>query len=164
VLAIDVIFGALTGAAGALIGIGFLGSLTFVAFASACQAVTGLPGTGLAALVFVFIGNAGSGGTVPFAFLPAGFRQVAPWLPGGAIVSMARNVVYFPDADPGHPLLILAIWLAGSLAVLASVDLLHLSERRHSPDRPAEIYATSGTTQVRRRLERRRSAARASGR
>lgn len=54
---------------------GFLGSLTFVAFVAACQAVTGLPGTGLAALAFVVIGNAVSGGTVPFAFLPDGFRQ-----------------------------------------------------------------------------------------
>jgi hypothetical protein len=57
------IFGALTGASAALIGVGFLGSLTFVAFVTACQAVTGLPGTGLAALAFVFIGNAVSGGT-----------------------------------------------------------------------------------------------------
>jgi hypothetical protein len=45
----------------------------------------------LAALAFVFIGNAVSGGTVPFAFLPDGFRQVAPWLPNGAIVSAARR-------------------------------------------------------------------------
>jgi hypothetical protein len=30
--------------------VGLLGSLTFVAFVTACQAVTGLPGTGLAAL------------------------------------------------------------------------------------------------------------------
>jgi hypothetical protein len=36
------------------------------------------------------------GGTVPFAFLPGGFRQVAPWLPNGAIVSAARDVVYLP--------------------------------------------------------------------
>jgi hypothetical protein len=78
-LALDTSFGALTGAGAALIGVGFLGALTFVAFVTACQAVTGLPGTGLAALALVFIGNAVSGGTVPFAFLPDGFRQVAPF-------------------------------------------------------------------------------------
>jgi hypothetical protein len=152
VLALDPIFGALTGASAALIGIGFLGSLTFVAFVTACQAVTGLPGTGLAALTFVLIGNAVSGGTVPFAFLPDGFRQVAPWLPNGAIVSAARDVVYLPQASLGHQLLVLGIWLAGSLAVLACVDLLHLAERRRAPERQAEIYATPGTTHVRRRL------------
>jgi hypothetical protein len=159
VLALGAIFGALPGASGALIGLGFLGSLTFVAFVTACQAVTGLPGTGLAALAFVFIGNAVSGGTVPFAFLPAGFRQVAPWLPNGAIVSAARDVAYFPQSSLGHPLLVLGIWLAGSLAVLACVDLLHLAERRRAPERKAEIYATPGTAHVQRRLALRRAAA-----
>ena len=142
VLALDLIFGALTGATVALIGVGVLGSFTFVAFVTACQAVTGLPGTGLAALALVFVGNAVSGGTVPFSFLPEGFRQVAPWLPNGAIVAAARHVVYLPGSDLGHPLLVLGIWLAGSLAVLAGVDWLHLAERRRAPEREAEIYAT----------------------
>ncbi|HEY6295425.1 MAG TPA: hypothetical protein VIX15_07150 [Streptosporangiaceae bacterium] len=154
VLVLDVILGALTGAGAGLIGVGFLGSLTFVAFVTACQAVTGLPGTGLAALVFVVVGNAVSGGTVPFAFLPGGFRQVAPWLPNGAVVSAARDVVYLPGSDLSHPLLVLGVWLAGSLAVLAGVDRLHLSERRRAPEREAEIYATSGTAHLRRRLAR----------
>jgi hypothetical protein len=159
VLALDTIFGALTGASAALIGVGFLGSLAFVAFAVACQAVTGLPGTGLAALALVFIGNAVSGGTVPFAFLPDGFRQVAPWLPNGAIVSAARDVVYLPDGNLGHPLLVLGIWLVGSLIVLACVDVLHLAERRRAPERKAEIYAMAGTTHVQRRLALGRAAA-----
>jgi hypothetical protein len=159
VLVLDTILGALTGAGAALFGVGFLGSFTFVAFVIACQAVIGLPGTGLAALAFVFVGNAVSGGTVPFAFLPSGFRQVAPWLPNGAVVSAARDVVYFPDSDLGHPLLVLGIWLAGSLAVLACVDLLHLAELRRAPEREAEIYATSGAAYLRRRLARQRAAA-----
>jgi hypothetical protein len=143
----------------ALIGVGFLGSLTFVAFVTACQAVTGLPGTCLAALALVFIGNAVSGGTVPFAFLPDGFRQGSAMAANGAIVSAARGVVYLPEINLGHPLLVLGIWLAGSLAVLACVDLLHLAERRHAPERKAEIYATPGTTHVPRRLARRRASA-----
>ena len=159
VLAVDTILGALTGASAALIGVGFLASFTFVAFVIACQAVTGLPGTGLAVLVFVFIGNAVSGATIPFAFLPDRFRQIAPWLPDGAVVSAARNVGYFPQSNLGHPLLVLGIWLAGSLAVLACVDLLHLAERRRAPARRAEIFATAGTTHMRRRLERPRAAA-----
>ncbi len=159
VLVLDPILGALTGASGALIGVAFLGSFTFVAFVTACQAVTGLPGTGLAALAFVVIGNAVSGGTVPFAFLPDGFRQVAPWLPNGAIVSAARDVVYLPDVSLFHPLLVLGIWLAGSLTVLACVDLLHLAERRRAPEREAEIYATPGLTHLRQRFAHRPAAA-----
>jgi hypothetical protein len=159
VLVLDAVLGALTGAAGALIGVGFFGALTFVVFVTACQAVTGLPGTGLAALVLVFVGNAVSDGTVPFAFLPDGFRQVAPWLPNGAIVSAARDVVYLPGSDLSHPLLVLGIWLAASLAVLAAVDLLHLAERRRTPEQEADIYATPGTAHLRRRLARQRAAA-----
>jgi hypothetical protein len=154
VLVLDAVLGALTGVPWALMGIGFLGALTFVAFVTACQAVTGLPGTGLAALVLVFTGNAVSDGTIPFAFLPDGFRQVAPWLPNGAIVSAARDVTYLPASDLAHPLLVLAIWLAASLAVLAAVDLLHLAERRRTPGQQADIYATPGTTHLRRRLAR----------
>ena len=155
VLALDTIFGALTGANAALLGVGFAGSLTFVAFVTACQAVTGLPGTGLAALAFVVVGNAVSGGTVSFAFLPDGFRQVAPWLPNGAVVAAARDVVYLPEASLGHPLLVLGIWLAGSIAMLACVDLLHLAERRRAPERAAEIYATPGAVHLRQRRGRR---------
>ncbi len=58
VLAIDTILGALTGASAALIGIGFLGALSFVLFVAALQAVVGLPGTALAAVAFIFVGNA----------------------------------------------------------------------------------------------------------
>jgi hypothetical protein len=154
VLVLDAVLGALTGAPWALMGVGFAGALTFVAFVTGCQAVTGLPGTGLAALVLVFTGNAVSDGTIPFAFLPAGFRQVAPWLPNGAIVSAARDVTYLPASDLAHPLLVLASWLAASLAVLAAVDLLHLAERRRTPGQHADIYATPGTTHLKRRLAR----------
>ncbi len=70
---------------------------------------------------------------MPFAFLPDGFRQVAPWLPDGAIVAAARHVVYLPGTDLGHPLLVLGLRLAVSLAVLAGTDRLHLAERRRTP-------------------------------
>jgi hypothetical protein len=43
--------------------------------------------------------------------------------------------------------------------VLAAVDRLHLAERRRAPDREADIYATSGSAHLRRRLTRQRAAA-----
>ena len=46
VLVLDAILGALTGVPWALIGVGFAGALTFVAFVTGCQAVTGLPAPG----------------------------------------------------------------------------------------------------------------------
>jgi hypothetical protein len=152
-LAIDTILGALTGATAALIGIGFLGALSFVLFVAALQAVVGLPGTALAAIAFIFVGNAISGGSVPIGFLPDGFRQIAPWLPNNAIVRGARDVIYFHGHDLGHPLLVLGLAPAIALSVIAAVDLLHRSERRHRPHHhSSEIYRTSAIVHLRQRL------------
>lgn len=156
VLALDTVLGALTGASGALIGIGFLGALSFVLFVAALQAVVGLPGTGLAAVAFIFVGNAISGGAVPIAFLPGGFREIAPWLPNNAIIRGTRDVVYFHSHDLGHPLLVLALWPALALSVLAAADLIHLSERRQRPHHAHEIYRTPAVAHLRRRLGTRR--------
>lgn len=155
VLAMDTVLGALTGASGALIGIGFLGAFSFVLFVAAVQAVVGLPGTALAAVAFVFVGNAVSGGAVPIGFLPGGFRQIAPWLPNNAIVRGARDVVYFHGHDLAHPLLVLGLWPAVALIVLTAVDLIHLSERRHRPHDTPEIYRTPAVVHVGRRLRTR---------
>ncbi len=156
VLALDTVLGALTGAGGALIGIGFLGALSFVLFVAALQAIVGLPGTALAAVAFIFVGNAISGGSVPVAFLPGGFRQIAPWLPNNAIVRGARDVIYFHGHGLGHPLLVLGLWPAVALSVLAVVDLIHLSERRLEPHNTREIYSTPALVHVNRRLRTRR--------
>jgi hypothetical protein len=152
VLAMDTVLGALTGASGALIGIGFLGALSFVLFVAALQAVVGLPGTALAAVAFIFVGNAISGGSVPVVFLPGGFRQIAPWLPNNAIIRGVRDVVYFNGHDLGHPLLVLVLWPLVALSVIVAVDLLHLSERRRRPQQANEIYGTPAVVHVSRRL------------
>ena len=144
--------GAFTGASGALIGIGFLGALSFVLFVAALQAVVGLPGTALAAVAFIFVGNAISGGPVPVGFLPGGFRQIAPWLPNNAIVRGARDVVYFDGHDLAHPLLVLGLWSAVALSVIAAVDLIHLSERRPAAQQAHEIYRTPAVVHLSRRL------------
>ena len=157
-LVMDTIFGALTGAGPTLIAIGFLGALSFVLFVAAIQALVGLPGTGLAAVTLIFVGNAISGGSVPIGFLPDGFRQIAPWLPNGAIVSSVRDAVHFSGHNLGHPLLVLCLWPAVSVAVLVAVDLLHLAERRRTPHLAGEIYATPGVVHARRRLALMRAA------
>jgi hypothetical protein len=151
-LAMDTIFGALTGNGGALIGIGFLGAASFVLFVAACQAVVGLPGTALAALAFIFTGNAISGGSVPVAFLPAVFRQIAPWLPNNAIVRGIRDVIYYHGTDLGHPLLVLGLWPAVALVVLIAVDAIHLVARRDTAHPAAEIYSTSALVHLKRRF------------
>jgi hypothetical protein len=151
-LAMDTIFGALTGNGGALIGIGFLGAASFVLFVAAVQSLVGLPGTGLAALAFIFVGNAISGGSVPVAFLPNVFRQVAPWLPNNAIVRGVRDVTYYGGSDLGHVFLVLGLWPAVSLVLLLGVDRLHLRARAKMPELNQEIYSTPGIVHLRAQL------------
>lgn len=143
-LVLDVSFGALTGSGAALIAIGIFGALSFVLTISALQAVLGMPGTGIAVLLLVFLGNAVSGGTVPIAFLPDVFRQIAPWLPNSAIVSAVRDVIYFSGGNLGHPLAVLSLWTGGALATLIGVDLLHMSIRRRTDVPAPRIHSTPG--------------------
>jgi hypothetical protein len=133
VLALDAVFGALTGPSLSLLAVAVFGALTFVLTIGALQALVGLPGTAVGALVLVFTGNAISGATVPVAFLPAGFRQIAPWLPNNAVVRATRDVVYFSGHDMGHAMLVLGLWSGAALAVFAGVDLLHHLVRRWMP-------------------------------
>ena len=150
VLALGPILGALTGHSVALIGVAVFGALSFVLTVSALQAVFGLPGTGLGALLIVFFGNAVSGGTVPLAFLPGGFRQLSQWLPNAAIVHAVRSLVYFSGHSLGHSMLVLGLWVGVAVMVLAGVDLLHWRERRRTPERAPQIQATSGLALLRR--------------
>jgi hypothetical protein len=124
-------------------------------FVAALQAVVGLPGTALAAVAFIFVGNAISGGSVPIGFLPGGFRQIAPWLPNCAIIRSARDVVYFHGHDLGHPLLVLGLWPMVALILIATVDLIHLSERRNRPHHAHEIYGTPALVHLSRQLRSR---------
>lgn len=151
-LVLDVAFGALSGSGAALIAVGVVGALSFVLTTSALQAVLGMPGTGIAVLLLVFLGNAASGGTVPIAFLPDVFRQIAPWLPNAAIVGAVRDVIYFSGNGLGHPLLVLSLWAGGALAILFGVDLLH-TRARHRSDAPAHrIHSTTGIAMLRHGL------------
>jgi hypothetical protein len=67
-----------------------------------------------------------------------------------------RDVVYFHGRDLGHPLLVLGLWPAVALSVLAAVDLIHLSERRLRPHDTHEIYRTPAVVHMSRRLGARR--------
>jgi hypothetical protein len=156
VLVLDPALGMLHGAALETFAIGALGAGTFVLVIAVCQATVGLPGTGVAAFTFIFVGNAIAGGAVPRKLLPDGYRQLSEWMPNGAIVRGVRDVVYFDGNGLGHPLLVFGIWTAAALVMLIAIDLLQLSERRAAPGRPhAEIHATPAVGHVAARRRRR---------
>jgi hypothetical protein len=142
ILVLDAGFGALTGDIGAVFGIGVFGALTFVLFAFACQQLVGMAGTGIAALLFLFIGVDLNGSTTVVPLLPAVYRQISPWTPNGAIVRAVRAVTYFHANGIGQPLLTLGIWSAAALLLITASDLLPVIRRRAPSDRASSSYAT----------------------
>ena len=89
-----------------------------------------LPATGLvrllgphrlapAALLFLLIGNAGSGNGSAPELLPGFWRAVGPLLPSGAGGTALRNVAYFDGAALARPLLVLLAFAAVGAALPA---------------------------------------------
>ncbi len=91
----------------------------------------GDPGIALSTLLVVILGNATSGGAVPAAFLPDGFRQISPLLPPGAATNALRDIAYFDPANILPAVLVLSGWTVGAL-------LLLLLGNRKAPDQAFE--------------------------
>ncbi len=79
--------------------------------------------------LLVVLGNASCGGAVAQPLLPSFYRFVGRVLPNGATVQILRSAAYFPSAQHLEPVLVLAIWLVGALALL----LLSAHRLRRTP-------------------------------
>ncbi len=141
VLVMDAVFGALSGAPGALFGISALAAMAFVVTVAALQAAFGLAGTAVAAGVLLIVGNPLNGVTVATPLLPDVYRQLAPALPNNATVRAIKDQIYFGGQHSAEALLILSAWVVGGLLVIGIADWLHLRQRRRAIHEPADIYA-----------------------
>ena len=90
---------------------------------AALQSAAGLVGTGLVILGFVVVGNPSAGGPWPMAMLPAPWRQAGGLLPNGAGLNAVRDVLFFHGHDLGGQLLVLVIYAAFGLGLLALLSL-----------------------------------------
>ena len=72
-----------------------------------------------AAVLFLLIGNPGSGNGSAPELLPGFWRAVGPLLPPGAGGTALRNVAYFDGAALARPLLVLLAFAAVGAALLA---------------------------------------------
>jgi hypothetical protein len=80
--------------------------------------------------LFVALGNAASGGAVAPPLLPAFYGFIGRYLPTGATIEIIRNAVYFTHEQHLGPILVEALWLAGTLAAFLTVARL----RGHTPE------------------------------
>jgi len=111
-------------------------SLTVLALAAGTAgfvALFGAAGLGLAAALFVFVGNAFSAVTSAPELLPGAVDHLGQWLPPGAGASLLRSTAYFGGhAASGH-LAILVAWIAfGAVAVVVG----HHAPIRFAASRP----------------------------
>jgi hypothetical protein len=141
VLVMDAVFGALTGAPGALFGICVLAAMAFVSTVAALQTLFGFPGTAVAAAVLLIVGNILNGATIARPLLPNVYRQIAPAFPNNAMVRAVKDQIYFGGQHSPKALLILSAWFVGALIVIGIADWIHLMQRRKAVHSPSDIYA-----------------------
>src|SRR5918997_1304345 len=72
----------------------------------------GPPGAGLGALLFVAVGNPGSGNATAPELLPGFWHVAGPLLPPGAGGQVLRTAAYFDASALVQPLLVLTAWAA----------------------------------------------------
>jgi hypothetical protein len=104
--------------------------LTILALSSGTAgliALFGPPGVGVAAAVFVFVGNPFSGVTSAPQMLPGAVDHIGQWLPPGAGASLLRSTAYFGGAGAGGHVAVLLAW---SVLGCAAIVLGH-----HAPIR-----------------------------
>jgi hypothetical protein len=112
------LIGALAGHFWAILAIGALFSAAVALTTYGLEALFGLVGTGIAALVLILIGNSTAGGASSQEFLPDVFRQLGQVLPNGAAVRFVRNTVYFSGNDTREALAVIALWAVAGLALV----------------------------------------------
>jgi hypothetical protein len=69
-------------------------------------------------LLFIVLGNTSSGGAVAQPLLPQPYAFIGRFLPPGATVGIVRTAVYFRHQQHIEPFVVLAGWLACTLAAL----------------------------------------------
>jgi hypothetical protein len=111
--------GALPHDAGAAWATLALAVLALAAATAGLIALIGATGLGLAAALFVVVGNPFAGSSAAPELLPGAAHHLGQWLPPGAALSLLRSTAYFDGHGAGSHLVVLVIWaLAGGLAVV----------------------------------------------
>lgn len=114
----DVVFGALPGRFGALVAVSSGIALAVGLVVSGLVKLIGMPGVGVAALLFVPIGLPSSGGPLGARYIPEWYAAIGQVLPVGPAAEAVRNTVFFGGAALWTPLGVLALWALLGLLLL----------------------------------------------
>lgn len=89
--------------------------------AAAIQGVAGKAGTLLVALLFIIVGGPGAGGAGTY-LLPNYWRNIGVIFPPQNAVTLVRNVIYFGGNNITTPLVVLSLYAAAGVAVIAYLN------------------------------------------
>jgi hypothetical protein len=123
------VLGALTGHLVALWWLGALLVMLAATVTMAFQTLFGLIGIGITVVLFVVLGNPSAGGAYQPALLPPFWRALSSALPNGAGVDSVRRIVYFGARGIAGPLVVMALYVLGGVAVTLLGSFPH--ERGH---------------------------------
>jgi hypothetical protein len=125
---------------GHFLGVWGVSSLFVLALAvpiAGFQALFGMGGTAIGAVLFLVIGNPASGGSSAPELLPTFWRQLSQLLPPGAAVTAMRDVVYFHGHGIGRAILVLSIWVIAGAATVVTLYLLRDRSRPAAAPAPS---------------------------
>jgi hypothetical protein len=112
---------------GQVLGLTVVGALVVFATSTATAALAswlGMAGTGVAILLFVILGNPGSGGIYAPELLPSFFRGLHTWVLPGLGTDLTRSVVYFDADGPGRSVTGLVVYAAIGVAGLLAATVV----------------------------------------
>jgi hypothetical protein len=127
-LVVQVGIGVLPGSYFALAAVAALAIFAVASVSAAIIGAIGFPGVGLSFMLFLMLGNPGSGAASAPELLPEPWKTGGQLLPPGASATGLRNVAYFDGAQAEKWLTVLVVY-----AVIGIASLVALGRRRRSP-------------------------------
>jgi PEP-utilising enzyme, PEP-binding domain len=134
-LVIQMLIGALPGSYFAVAAVTALAIFAVASVSAAIIGALGFPGVGLSFVIFLMLGNPGSGAASAPELLPEPWKTGGQLLPPGAAMTGLRNVAYFDGAQAWKWLTVLVVY-----AALGTAGLILLGRRRElrqAPPAPA---------------------------
>jgi hypothetical protein len=139
-LLIGPVMGVVSGYNLALAGLGILVTSASAVATAGLQGALGLPGTLIAVIGMVVIGDPTAGQSIATSLLARPWNVIGQGLPPGAGLTAARSVIYLNGTGLTGPLTVLAVYvLAGALLMLAAAA-------RRQRRQAATLTATTATT------------------
>jgi hypothetical protein len=120
-LVVQVLIGALPGSYLALTGVVALAIFAVASVSAAIIGAIGFPGVGLSFMLFLMLGNPGSGAASAPELLPEPWKTGGQLLPPGAAATGLRNVAYFGAAQAEMWLTVLVVYAVIGIASLGTL-------------------------------------------